>query len=340
MADNALAVRQAQVALPDTEVLTKWGKLAIEAKMLPPDTNIAQAAVIIQAGHEMGMQPLQALRSMNFIKGRLTMSVQLQLALAKQNGIKCNIGESTNDKCIVTLSDRDGNSVTTEYAIEDARRAGLVQGGGNWAKYPKQMLRWRAIGDGLRLLCPDIILGMISEDEAEHLEPVGADIFGQPAQEQIVSDGFNDELLEQEIEGRFKLLGCSDAEIEALEDEYSDRAELLREINDRLSKSIIDVEPEPTPEPETKPEPVDPLDAQIEQGFDILRYTVNRRAELREKYPDKRKLLSMINQTVDGQAVADEARKKRAAKATEKQDDIPVGDEPPADGGNLFSANW
>ncbi len=169
--------------------LQQWGKLAKDANIIPAGTNIPQAMVIVQAGREMGLQPLQSLRSMNFIKGRLTMSVQLQLAMATKGGVTKPEGwlKEKPGECTVTL-ERDGASITCTYTMDDARKAGLVKEDGAYDKYAKQMLRWRAIGDALRLIAPDLVLGLLSPEEAESIEPIDV----TPAEPEVVKDGTDD----------------------------------------------------------------------------------------------------------------------------------------------------
>jgi len=147
----------------------RYMTLAREAGIIPRDMNAAQAQAIILAGREIGLEPLQSLRTMAFINGRLTMSVQLQLALARQRaGVRVQQLTETDDGCTVTLA-RDGERITCTYTLADARRAGLERSHG-WQKYPRQMLRWRAIGDALRIIAPDVVMGLLSPEEAETID--------------------------------------------------------------------------------------------------------------------------------------------------------------------------
>ena len=159
--------------LPDVAYAKEWGKLAKDAKIIPGDLNELQAAAVVQTGRELGLQPLQSLRNMSFINGRITMSVQLQLALAKQGGVRTPKGwlVEKDGKCTVTL-ERGTESVTCEYTMDDAKKAGLVRSGGNYDKYARQMLRWRAIGDALRLIAPDLVMGLLAPEEAASIEPL------------------------------------------------------------------------------------------------------------------------------------------------------------------------
>lgn len=153
----------------DISELNQWGQFAIQAGLIPQGTTLPQAMAIIQTGKEIGLRPMQSLRSMNFVRGRLTMSVQLQLALAKQRGVTILEMKETDNACTITL-ERTNEKVTCTYTLEDAKKAGLVKQDGNYDKYLKQMLRWRATGDCLRMIAPDLVMGLLSPEEAETIE--------------------------------------------------------------------------------------------------------------------------------------------------------------------------
>jgi hypothetical protein len=147
----------------------RYMALAREAGIIPREMNAAQAQAIILAGRELGLEPLQSLRTMAFVNGRLTMTVQLQLALARQRvGVRVEQLTETDDSCTVTLA-RDRERITCTYTLADARRAGLERSH-SWQKYPRQMLRWRAIGDALRIIAPDVVMGLLSPEEAETID--------------------------------------------------------------------------------------------------------------------------------------------------------------------------
>ena len=147
----------------------KWGEFAKKSGVLPSNCNQFQAAAIVQTGRELGLAPMQSIRSMCFVNGRLTMSVQLQLALAKNKGVKITNLTEKEDSCTVTL-ERDGEKVTCEFNAADAKKAGLDTKD-NWKKYGKQIYRWRAIGDALRLIAPDLVMGLLDPIEASSIDP-------------------------------------------------------------------------------------------------------------------------------------------------------------------------
>lgn len=143
-----------------------YAEIARRAGILPRDLSEVAATAVILIGKEIGIPPFQALRSISFIGGRVVLSVQLQLALArKQANVELKVDSETDDAVTVTLK-RASEGVTVSYTLADAKRAGLVRAGGTWEKFPRQMLRWRAIGDALRLIAPDVVMGLVDEEEA------------------------------------------------------------------------------------------------------------------------------------------------------------------------------
>lgn len=156
------------------EELREWATFARQAGIVPRELNAYQIMTVIQAGREVGIPPLQALRMISMIGGRVVMSVQLQLSLARTKGVRVAKLVDGENYCEVTLT-REDETVTTKYTLEDARRAGLIRPNSNWEKYPRQMLRWRAIGDALRIIAPDAVAGFLSPEEAESIPPIDAE---------------------------------------------------------------------------------------------------------------------------------------------------------------------
>lgn len=152
--------------------LQRWAKLATSSGVIPQGTTKEQAMAIIATGKEINLQPFQSLRMMSFVRGKLCMEVKLQLALAKQRGVKVAKLKDSEHKCEVTLT-RGDEAISCEYTLADAKKAGLVKKDSNWEKYERQMLRWRAIGDALRIIAPDLTNGLLSPEEALTIKEIG-----------------------------------------------------------------------------------------------------------------------------------------------------------------------
>ena len=141
-----------------------------KAGLLPQGVNVAQAAAIIQTGREIGLQPMESIRSIYIVRGRISFSVQLQLALARsRGGVKIASQEVSDKRAVVTL-ERNGETTTAEFTMDEAHKAGLTKEGGSYSKYGSQMLFWRACGIALRRIAPDCVMGMYSPEEMESVE--------------------------------------------------------------------------------------------------------------------------------------------------------------------------
>lgn len=140
-----------------------------------------QAAVIILKGAELHIPPMQALSTINVIVGKPTLSAQLMLGLAKQRipGFKAVRVQSTDKICVYKFQ-RPGESEHEEtWTIERAARMKTkekVRGESktipltdkfNWRTMPQTMLEWRCISSGLRVVCPDIIMGLYTPEEMD-----------------------------------------------------------------------------------------------------------------------------------------------------------------------------
>lgn len=145
---------------------------AFQAGILPPHVkSVEQAVAIAGKGREMGFEPFQALEAIVPIQGRYTVGPEALLSLAYRRvpGFVCRVKESTAEKCSVELGRNGVVSFTSTYTMEDARKAGLADKD-NWRKNPVAMLRWRAMGAGLKIVCPDLRCGVPTADEAEEMD--------------------------------------------------------------------------------------------------------------------------------------------------------------------------
>ena len=147
-------------------------RAAFQANILPPHVKSVEQAIAIAAkGREMGFEPYQALEAIVPIQGRYTVGPEALLSLAYRRvpGFVCRVVESTAEKCVVDLGRNGVVSFRSTYTMEDAKKAGLWDKD-NWRKNPVAMLRWRAMGAGLKIVCPDLRCGVPTADEAEEMD--------------------------------------------------------------------------------------------------------------------------------------------------------------------------
>jgi hypothetical protein len=147
---RALATTDA--ALPELSfaAMMQMGQALVGTGFLPDHIkNGPQAAAIILAGRELGMEPMRALRSLSLVKGKITEAADSQLARFKSDGGRAVFSELSDTGAVLSLTHPNGDKHTETFTIDDARKAGLLSSG-MYSKFPKAMLRSRAITAALK----------------------------------------------------------------------------------------------------------------------------------------------------------------------------------------------
>jgi hypothetical protein len=106
-------------------------------------------------GQEMGIGPTEAVMETFFAApgGRLGMYAQKMLDLLHRGGVKSEFITETKELCEILFTPPSPHvPYLSAFTIEEARTAGLVKADSNWIKWPKAMLRARAISVAYRLL--------------------------------------------------------------------------------------------------------------------------------------------------------------------------------------------
>lgn len=155
------------------ETLEKLAKNISTSSLIPDSLKgkPGDCLVVLMTGAELGLQPMQALRSIAVVKGKPSLSADLMVSLVKQRKDVCeflSLVKSTPE--IATYrAKRVGEPEPTEmsFTMQDATRAGLTGSGGMYAKYPAQMLRARAASGICRAVFPDLCMGLYDSDSGE-----------------------------------------------------------------------------------------------------------------------------------------------------------------------------
>jgi len=141
------------------------GEQAVKTGMLPDHIKTGwQFAVIAATGHELGMQPMRAIRSLAMVKGKVVESADSQLARFKAAGGRSQFEVLDETKAVLHLVHPNGDKHTETFTLEDAKRAGLASNS-NYSKFPKAMLRSRAITAGLKSIGWEGAVGAYDPDE-------------------------------------------------------------------------------------------------------------------------------------------------------------------------------
>lgn len=112
--------------------------------------------------------PVDINRSYDIVDGKLRKKSMASLADFRAKGGKhkwIKTGEDGKEAEIkLTI---DGETITSKFTIDDAQKQGLIKPRSNWEKSPQNMLRARAVSNGVAMLCPEIFAG----DDSENDEP-------------------------------------------------------------------------------------------------------------------------------------------------------------------------
>jgi len=139
----------------------------VRSGFLPGSINTPEKAVAIMlTGRELGIEPMMALRQIHIIEGKPSLSAELiaGLVLSRVKGATLRPVESTNDRCVVHAARPGQEPTVITWTMDDAKRAGIA-GKGNWKKYPRAMLRSRAMVEAARGVFPDASSGLYTPDE-------------------------------------------------------------------------------------------------------------------------------------------------------------------------------
>jgi len=159
-------------ASPPTESeLEAWARDAIAISNIAANiatTSLAGAyrgkpdevTAVILAGHELGIQPMTSLKSIDVIQGQPALRAHAMRGLLQAKGHEIELVESDDTHCVMRGRRKDGEAwQEVVWDIPRAQRLGLL-GKDQWKKQPKTMLINRATGEICRLVAADVLHGM------------------------------------------------------------------------------------------------------------------------------------------------------------------------------------
>ena len=128
-----------------------------------------QAMALMLIAHAEGLHPAIAARDYHIIQGRPSKSAEAMQRSFLALGGKIEWNDLTDEKCSATFSHPQGGTVTVEWDLARAKRAGL-EGKDNWKKHPRQMLRARVVSEGVRTVHPGATSGMYTPEEVKDFD--------------------------------------------------------------------------------------------------------------------------------------------------------------------------
>jgi len=133
--------------------------------------NAAQLMLVLQAGYEAGLQPVDSINSMYIVNGKVVMYGDTVISQVHKAGHKIIWGECTDEKAEVTIERGDnGEKLSGTATIAEARKAGVVDKSQAWQKYPKRMLKYKAFAETAHFIVPDALKGIGIAEEFEGVE--------------------------------------------------------------------------------------------------------------------------------------------------------------------------
>lgn len=146
-----------------SELVAKSGILPDALRGKPHDL-----LVTIMTGAELGLSPMQSIRSISVVKGKGYLDALLKVALVKQSP-ECEYFRLVKSDATVatfTTKRRGEGETTLSFTIAEAKAAQLGgRSDDNWAKYPALMLRRRASSQLADEVYPDVVRGIAADDE-------------------------------------------------------------------------------------------------------------------------------------------------------------------------------
>ena len=189
MSTNIVERGTQEIEAAQWAVMKDQAGLIVKSGLAPKSVDSPEKAlVIILTGRELGIPAMVALRKISVINGNPTLQAELMLAMCLQRirGFKHKILSEDEDHCTFWAArPTDGGGVieyTGSFTSEDAKKAGLLSKQ-TWQVYRGAMLRARAISLTLRVVAPDVIMGLYTPDEMGALVNDEGEIIDVPVPE-------------------------------------------------------------------------------------------------------------------------------------------------------------
>ena len=157
-------------------------KLMVQSNYFTDAKDFSQAVVKILAGREIGVGPFASMNGIHIIKGKPAFSANMMADRLKSSGrYNYRVVEMTDTNCVIDYYEHFNGkwekSGTSSFSLADARKAGTQ----NLDKFPRNMLFARAMSNGIKWFCPDVMssstvytpeeLGAIINEEGEPINP-------------------------------------------------------------------------------------------------------------------------------------------------------------------------
>jgi hypothetical protein len=166
MNSNAALARVDGVEPQTMAELKDFAKMAADSRFFGCDTP-QQALIVAMAGKDLGFSYTQALRAFHIVKGKPTLSADGMVAACLARPDACEFFRPvrvSETEAVWVTKPRGADPIEYRFTMEDAQRAGLVND--MYKKHPKRMLSARCKSYLARDVYPQILMGLVTDDEA------------------------------------------------------------------------------------------------------------------------------------------------------------------------------
>jgi hypothetical protein len=163
----------ASLALVPLSDMQQMAKIGVESNFFGIKKPTEAMALMLIAQAE-GKHPATVFSQYHVIQGRPALKADAMLARFQQAGGSVQWTERTDKACAATFAHPQGGKCDIRWTLDDAKRAGLLNGKSNWNQYPRQMLSARVVSEGVRAVFPGVLGGFYTPEEVSQFEPVAA----------------------------------------------------------------------------------------------------------------------------------------------------------------------
>jgi len=126
--------------------------------------NVAQVVVVLQAGTELGMKPMEAINSLYLVNGAVNVWGKATTKLVRKHGWSIQYSEPNTDTCVATIT-KEKESYTETATFQDAQKSGFTAKDGkikfSWSEgnNRKLKLRYMALSNLIKTYIPEVLDG-------------------------------------------------------------------------------------------------------------------------------------------------------------------------------------
>lgn len=159
------------MGIAEWSTMKEQANMLIKTGFLPPSVKTPEQVIAIAlTGRELGIGMMEAIRGINVIQGKPSVSPQLMLALAIRTGqMESYSMKSEPSGAVVVVKRKGWPEHVAKFGPTEAKALGL-DSKDNYKKQAGVMYQWRALAQALRFTFPDAVSGIYTFEE------MGADV--------------------------------------------------------------------------------------------------------------------------------------------------------------------